>query len=140
MDEASVGRSIVRTAIFFAVALFIVGGPVYRQVLGGDNILFRNWIMFSSIGLGVIEVRFERLRDDQWEDFAYVDELKRRFGVKEHRSMRLQGEKDLARTEREMCSIFPEETIRVFARMGTRSRGWVELRYVDELACDEILP
>lgn len=129
----------LRGVIFFALALFIIGGPSYRQVFGGENVLFRDWVMFRGVGLGVIELRFEHLRDGRWEPFEYVDELKRRFGVPEHRALRLQGLGDLLRAEREMCRIYPEETLRDFARIGTQSDGWVELRYLDELRCQETL-
>jgi hypothetical protein len=129
----------LRGMVFLALALFMIGGPIYRQGFGGGNILFRDWVMFRGIGLGVIEARFERLHDGQWEDFQFVDVLKRRFGVPEHRTLRLQGVEDLVRAEREMCRIYPNETLRDFARIATQSGGWVELRYLDVLRCSEIL-
>jgi len=138
MPETHARGRLLRGVIFSTVALFIVAGPIYRQGFGGQSNLFRDWIMFRGIGLGVIDVRFERRRNGQWEQFEFVDALKRRFEVPPHRALRLQGTDDLIRVEREMCRMYPNETLRDFARIGTQTDGWVELRYLDVLQCDEV--
>ena len=43
-----------RRLIFGAVAAFILLGPALPQVFGVYNPLFRPWVMFSGVGLGLL--------------------------------------------------------------------------------------
>ena len=53
-----------RLWVFLLIAVFMVGGPVYRHVLGGESQIFRNWIMFAGVGTGSIDARFHEIRPD----------------------------------------------------------------------------
>ena len=53
-----------RLIIFTLLVAFMAGGPFYRQALGGQNLWFRPWIMFSNIGLHTIDAKFTHIRDD----------------------------------------------------------------------------
>ena len=55
----------LRLVIFLVVVAFIMVGPAYRQVFGGQNRAFRNWIMYSTIGLGDIDARFTQHRRER---------------------------------------------------------------------------
>lgn len=65
-SSPAVGRSgfRLRAAIFALLACFMLFGPFYKQVLGKRSMIFRQWTMFSGLGVGFDEVRFTRIGPD----------------------------------------------------------------------------
>jgi hypothetical protein len=49
-----------RAALCLSILAFMIGGPFYRQVLGGDSRIFRDWVMYDDFGLGVCRVDYSR--------------------------------------------------------------------------------
>ena len=65
-------RQRIRAIVFIALATFILVGPLYRQVLGGKNVLFRQWTMFSLVGTRYLDVRFSvRFPDGREQPINY---------------------------------------------------------------------
>lgn len=69
----------LRIALFLGLAVFMLAGPVYRQLLDGGYPLFRQWTMFSQVAIGLADVRFSergpdgRLRPlDHYRALGYV--------------------------------------------------------------------
>lgn len=49
----------LRAAIFVLLAAWMIGGPMYRQLLNGDSRIPRSWVMFTGFGVGeVCDVRY----------------------------------------------------------------------------------
>lgn len=44
---------------FVVLAAWIVGGPIYKQLLGGKTKWVRPWVMYSGNSVGVVAARFE---------------------------------------------------------------------------------
>lgn len=51
-------RYFARAAIFFAFAALILLGPLAVQVFGSKSRLFRQWTMFSAVGVGIPKGEF----------------------------------------------------------------------------------
>jgi len=123
-----VSKDLVRRSVFFALAVFMLAGPAYRQVLDGDNRVFRNWVMFSAIGVGLVDARFTHLTEDGSEVILNHHELLAGQYRKVRRSNiwlirnRNGGAVDVARR---LCAVLdPITSIRIESRVATR-RGWV---------------
>ena len=56
--------AVLRFLVFMLITTFIVVGPIYRQAFGGTNKIFKNWIMFSYVGLGIVDARFSLVLDN----------------------------------------------------------------------------
>lgn len=61
MDDsarAEVDPRSLRTAVFGALAAYILVSPFFVQVLGVDATFIRPWIMFKDVGVGVLKGEF----------------------------------------------------------------------------------
>lgn len=117
-----------RTVAFLLIAIFMLIGPVYRQVMGGDNRFFRNWIMFSTIGVGIVDARFAQLMDDGSEIALDHHEILAGKYRKTRRSNiwliqnRYGGARAVAAS---LCKVLgPEARIKINSRVATRI-GWI---------------
>jgi hypothetical protein len=43
-----------------ALLAFMIGGPFYRQILGGDARIIREWVMYEDYGVDVCRVDYSR--------------------------------------------------------------------------------
>ena len=57
---AIIARMKRRGALFLFLTAWIWLGPAYRQVFGGESPYVNRWRMFSGVGLGLLEVKYER--------------------------------------------------------------------------------
>jgi hypothetical protein len=117
---------LLRVLIFLAVAGFMVAGPIYKQVLGGREPVFRQWTMFSRIGLGLADVRFsQRLPDgtrlpvNHYELLGYPDWRGAPLALRQ--VMGLQGVRGIA--GRLCAALGPGADVRARVRIATRA-GW----------------
>ena len=117
-------------AFAFAVfALLMVGGPFYKQVLGGETILLREWTMYSGLGLRVCDVAFyiqeadgRRVPVDRYEVLGYASFQEAPMEVR-----RMQGEAEVLAVAYKMQEVLGEDTdLRVDAQIATPV-GWVPL-------------
>lgn len=131
----------LRLVIFLVVVAFIMVGPAYRQVFGGQNRVFRNWIMFSRIGLGDVDARFTQLHDngagtvlDRREVLAGRFKKSRRSNVWLIR-LRRGGAVNVAK---QLCEVLgPEVRIKIDSRVATRT-GWKPYITGRIVECDKL--
>lgn len=110
---------------FVLVLAWMIGPPFYRQILHGKNKHARAWVMFSGIGLGVVDARFyAQLPDGTRRELDRFEEL----GGKRPKSVskrRIRGQQAVWGIARQLCRRLGDEAdVRVVARRGTRE-GWV---------------
>jgi hypothetical protein len=130
----------LRGAAFAAILAFEVLGPFYRHVLHGKNQVFRNWVMYRGVGLGLVDVRF--VRHLPGGDEAPVD----RFAALGYASpkeaptevWRIVGRDGLAQVTERLCREAPGD-LRAHARLAT-NRGWEVLLDGGEALCSEVGP
>lgn len=131
-DKTWSSRDKLRAVVFVVVAVFVVGGPFYRQVLKGRNKAFRNWVMFNGKATGFVDATFYRERAgefievDRYEALGQPKTPKSRYWL-------LKDKRVFERLTRVMCSKAGND-LRVDARIATR-RGWKPLMSREEMAC-----
>jgi hypothetical protein len=119
----------VRLVVFALIATFMFFGPIYRQVFDGKNKIFKNWIMFSHRGSGLIDARFSLVMPDGSERSLNRYEILN-VGEKKPKDMprntwwirtRHGG---VAETAKRLCkALGPAAVLRIQAREAT-PRGW----------------
>ena len=124
----------LRAILFTSLALLILLGPFYRQVLGGDSILFRQWTMFSRIGLGSLVYTLEQRQADSWQQLPHRTALYQQFGFGRHHNLRLKGISGMEKLEQQICQLFPTSILRLNIKMATQ-HGWHILRQQHILHC-----
>jgi hypothetical protein len=123
----------LRLAIFLAVAGFIVIGPVAEQIFGLRMALLRSWTMFSAIGLGVIDARFELRQADG--ALAPLDRFELLKASHNGKLKRIETREELAAIVKRLCEAAGQGAdIRVHARQATRE-GWRPLHAGETNAC-----
>jgi hypothetical protein len=126
-----------RAVCFVVLAVWIIGGPIYRQVLDRPAPLLFAWHMFHKRGLDVVEARFERQLPDGRRE--RIDRLRalgfaRAWDAKLERR-RIVGADGLRRAIAELCAkLAPGTDLRVSARLAIRE-GWRELERGDHDVC-----
>lgn len=121
-------RSVSRLVAFCSIVAFMVTGPIYRQVLGGEGRHFRSWVMFSGIGVGVIDARYYLVDADKPDKQLNHLEILDGEYVRSGRSnvwLTKRSTGGPASVVRMLCrKLAPGASIRVSSRVATR-RGWV---------------
>ncbi len=116
----------MRAAAFTVILAFMAFGPFYRQVLRGDQQIFRHWVMFSGIALGVVDATYRQRHRDGTEieidRFAALGYAEPRDAP---RSIRLiKGRSGTDRVAEKLCRrLGPDADIRVTSRWASR-QGW----------------
>lgn len=123
----------VRLAVFIAIALFMLAGPVVEQVLGTRSTFWRSWTMFSGIGLGLVDASFQTRQSDgtllPLDRFATLD------AQRDRKVRRIVGADELTKLIQRLCqALGPEADLRVKARVAMR-QGWQIIRTEDRNAC-----
>jgi hypothetical protein len=121
--------------VAFAVILaFEVLGPFYRHVLHGKNQIFRNWVMYRGVGLGLVDVRFVRrlsgggeIPVDRFAALGYASPADAPEDV-----WRIVGRDGLARVTERLCRGGAGD---LHARLAT-NEGWEVLVDGDEPLCE----
>ncbi|MCB9759402.1 MAG: hypothetical protein H6739_06145 [Alphaproteobacteria bacterium] len=117
----------LRRVTFWALVLFMVGGPFARQVLRVNTPALRRWVMFSGYGKDVCEVRFFIPGEDGTVEpvdrcavLGHEDCWTAPRGVKV-----LEGLDQVHRQAEQLCrKLGPEVDLRLISRCGT-FQGWV---------------
>lgn len=112
----------LRLAVFTAIALFMLAGPMIEQVFGVRTTFWRSWTMFSAIGMGVIDASFTRRDSDgalvPLDRFALLGE------PRNGKLKRIEDVDELAHIIKSLCAALgPGTDLRVKARQATRE-GW----------------
>jgi hypothetical protein len=122
-------RQRLRLTVFCVIALFMILGPLYRQVLGGEHWFFRPWIMFTETGNDIVLAEFyeisadgKRARLDRFKILGYSDPDRAPRKVREIRNI-----DELGQVEDILCErLGPNAHIEVTARIAKR-QGWQNL-------------
>ena len=133
-----------RLVVFVLITALMIGGPIYRQVFGGTNKIFRNWVMSSGRGIGDIDARFTQLFDDgsevELDRIALLGGGRTNWRELPRNTWRIRkrygGAMEVARR---LCGHLDQGSkIKVYARLATRE-GW-RVRYDGkQVVCDDAL-
>jgi len=138
-----VNVAVLRFIVFMLITTFIVVGPIYRQAFGGTNKIFKNWIMFSHIGTGIVDARFSLVLDNGSEvllDRYEVLGLSRNKNNNNPRNSRVIRERHggAQQVAERLCEEMDEgSVIRIHARVAT-VRGWKVTHDNSALNCDSM--
>ncbi|MCK9502641.1 MAG: hypothetical protein AB7U63_05815 [Porticoccaceae bacterium] len=114
----------LRYFIFIVVACFILIGPFLRQVLDVNNILFRQWTMFSQIGLGVHKINVKKSGDGQWHNLEIDAVVKAYRMIPADKPLSISHQDGLDRLMEELCVIYPNQLLQITAHRATLIGGW----------------
>ena len=135
VDAEPESKSVIicRTVAFTFLMLFVVFGPVYKQVLKGKSAVLPAWRMYHTRGIGICDVEFYIRHPDGRTE--YIDHFKVLDYDKllnlHHHFRRIRREKGVLEVGRRLRQkIGNAVDLRVNARIGTR-KGWKTL-YVDK--------
>ncbi len=130
----------LRGLVFVLAAAWMIGGPFYRQVLGGSSKIPRSWVMFTGFAAGdVCDVEY-RLRDgdsasvlDRFAVLGYDDRWDAPSSVR-----RLPKKKNAIRLGERLCHRLEAEEpdIRLYARCAHR-KGWRTVASGRENLCEK---
>lgn len=120
------GYSKTRLAVFLLILSFMALGPFYRQILGGKNNLFRQWVMFKGKGVGVVDATFyqvlpngEHVRINRYEVLGFKDPGQAPKTIK-----RMVGRSGTLVVVKALCEKLGEGAdVRVQSRWASRE-GW----------------
>ena len=124
----------VHFLLFPLLLLFMGFGPFYRQVLKGDAVLFREWIMFRGYGRQVCDVKFFFDKDGVREQvprlkyFGFSSFLRAPKQIK-----RLENRTAVMRQGQVLCRQGAFDELLVNYRCGT-PQGWSEARE-EKISC-----
>jgi hypothetical protein len=123
---------------FLAVLLaliFVVGGPVARQVFGSSDRHLARWIMFRTIGLSLVDARF--YRRDPGGQLVRVPRIRRNDAraVGPREPERLTTYEEVEAAARDLCvALGPGADLRIFSRVATE-QGWLQQLGGEENFC-----
>ncbi len=130
----------LRYGAFITVSAFLFAGPLYRQVLGGEDKRVRSWVMFHGHGRGICEVRY--LSPGQGGELTPLNRYALLgYGELERapRSVqRLRSLEEAERLGRRLCAALPagDREVRLEARCGERE-GWRVVAEAERDLCDQ---
>ena len=115
-----------RGLIFVLLAAWMIGGPMYRQLLNGSSRIPRSWVMFTGYGAGeVCDVRYTLRQGDSettLDRFAILGHDEPRSAPKKVR--RVENKKAALSLGRKLCRALDNDVdIRLHARCAHK-QGW----------------
>lgn len=115
----------IKVIIFILITVFIFMGPAYRQVFGGKNKIFRNWVMWSGKGIGLYDLRLYEIDENGNAKFInYKNELKVKGNSSKNRRLRrLRRKADVKEVAKLICKKLPKSHIQMNLRLA-RKDGW----------------
>lgn len=112
--------------LFLIITAFIFLGPLYRQVLGGENSIFRNWVMWSGMGIGLYDLRLysENERGEKYF-INFKSEIKNNYSNAQYRQLRkLRTSIEVLKAVKLVCENHNQKSsISMKLRKATRE-GW----------------
>ncbi len=120
--------AITRSACFIAFALYIIGGPIYRQGFGGNNRYLPKWRMYGSKGIGMVDARFFTEGESGDRVRIFRGDLPSFSTAKKRRNHPVKGRSALRPVTRKLCAseLVDGGPLYVVARQVRRD-GWHEL-------------
>lgn len=113
-----------RTLMFAAIGFFMTWGPFYRHILKGRSPIFRQWRMYSGIGIGMYDARYYLQTPAGPQRINRPELLKKSFYPQERYKRLIMNPAMLQKNSREICQAFRSSVdVRLFARIATM-QGW----------------
>lgn len=114
-----------RFVVFLFITAFIFLGPAYRQVLGGQEKIFRKWVMWSGQGLGILDIKLYGINGNNKEEFInFKSSLRENYSDKQYRRFRkIRTRKELLEVLSLICQKSDYSQINMNLRKATRN-GW----------------
>lgn len=114
----------LRSGFVCILLVWMIGGPVYRQVFNGTHKAFPAWHMYRSFGTGLMAVELYVQRGDTRERIDRLAALGYGPKTRPPGSVRvIKSKAQLDRQVRQICEVLGDVDLRVEARIG-RVRGW----------------
>ena len=117
----------LRGLIATLLAAWMIGGPFYRQALGGKSKIPRSWVMFTGYAVGeVCDVRYTLRQDGEESPIDRFSVLGYSSPHSAPKSIRvIDKKKSAVSIGRRICGRIDVEDadVRLYARCATR-RGW----------------
>ena len=123
--------SAIRAALFFIILAWMLFGPAYRQVFGGENKIFRSWTMFENMGIdpdtnnGLMDATFYVVNNGELTEINRFEILG--YDKPKHapeKIFRITGDSGIKHVSESLCKKLGNDTdLRVKARMATK-QGW----------------
>ena len=132
--EPHTARSL-RAITFAALLLFMIVGPLMRQVFDSDLRLFREWQMYGDIGMDMIALDVEHYDNGTWQRLDYVAGLKSQFKIPPSRALRINRLEAIEAVKANLCRLYPRARLRSSIRQASITTGWIEIERERELAC-----
>lgn len=127
-----------RRLLFVAIAAWMLGGPIHRQVFDGDNQHLREWRMYGTRGGRVCRVLFEQQTPQGWERVSRweIEGFDRDPWPPADRRM-LDKKRDAVRAGTRLCDRLGSDTVlRYRRRCGHVRRGWSAWEVSEDLCGD----
>lgn len=131
--------------VFLVLATFMIAGPSYRQLLGGDSEIFRRWVMYSKIGLGHVAVQLYRREGAELIPIDYLNFLGYEHGntpwLQRHdlelkKIWFIPGRGKLEYLITKLCDANAGQLdLRLEAKQAIRPQGWRWLHQADQPLC-----
>jgi len=130
---------LIRALLFVAVALWMLSGPVYRQVFGGESQYIREWRMYGTRAVRTCKVLYEQETDGVWTPVSRWETEGFTFSTFPGRGRRmLDKRKDAEKAGRALCRTLGEDTVlRYRRRCGHVRRGWGKWELSEDLCRPE---
>ncbi len=113
-----------RVLMFAALGFFIAWGPFYRHILKGRSPIFREWQMYSGIGIGLYDARYYLQTPSGPQRINRPALLKKSLYPQERYKRLIMNPAMLQKNNREICQAFRSSVdVRLFARVATL-KGW----------------
>jgi|GEM_PF-1212040 len=133
--------SVTRLVGFALLSAWIVGGPLYKQVLGGKTRWVRTWVMFGNTGKGAVAARFETVDEagerSALDHFELLEQPRPySFDERPHKSAwMIHSKGQFDKLVKRICrKLGRGADLRAEARIA-RGRGWKRLENGDRNMC-----
>jgi hypothetical protein len=113
-------RLALRGVAFAIIALWMIAGPVYTQIFDGSDDVFRPWVMYSGVGLGLMDITFYEQKSG---GIVKQIDLRSTFGYSTVHP-RLMSKNAVDSLGEDICSLLGKGAdVRLVARSATDA-GW----------------
>lgn len=126
---------VLRAITFGALLLFMLAGPLMRQVFDSDRRVFREWQMYGNIGIQMIVLDVEHHHNGTWQTLDYVTNLKQVLQIPPNRALRINRIEAIDPVKAHLCRLYPRKRLRSSIRQASKTDGWIEIEHETELKC-----
>lgn len=126
------------------ILAFMIGGPIYNQVLHHNTRKFLKWDMFAVHAHDLVQAGFFTVRGGVEAKVNYLDllgykgspEVRRSLSAREALDRRITGRDQLDVVIQRVCAAAPDPAaLRLRATIASPRKGWVPIYTGSELIC-----